>query len=150
MKARLVRFVILGSIFLFVLFCPYKSTTAPAWRVEVVDQSGSPISGIEIRQAWQYYDADIAPQESGWRATDTQGRADFPRRVSWLSLASRAMMGSTSSERIGPSFFIQACDEQHLLEAKFFWDGNKYWNPSVHPGVTKLVATSVEECGEID
>jgi hypothetical protein len=152
-KSRRVRLVLVLILFivLFVLFCSYESTTAPAWQVVVVDNRGTPISGIKIRQAWQYFDVDIAPWDDDSRTTDAHGRARFPRRTTWLSLASRAVLGSNSPiESVGPSFFIQACDDDHMQEAKFFWSGNRYWNPSVHPGVTKLVAIPASVCGEID
>jgi hypothetical protein len=133
-----------------VLFCPYKSTTAPAWHVQVVDESGKPISGIRVQQGWQFFDIDVSP----WleeRVTDSQGRAAFPRRVIWASLARRlvAAVDIPGGTRAGPSLFIQACDVEHLEEAKLFWDGNWYWNPPVHEGESQLVAKPVKECSEI-
>src|SRR5271155_1930327 len=95
-KSRRVRLVLVLILFivLFVLFCPYKSTTAPAWQVVVVDNRGTPISGMKIRQAWQYLDVDIAPWDDYSRTTDAQGRARFPRRTTWLSLAALAALWS--------------------------------------------------------
>jgi hypothetical protein len=117
----------------------------------VVEQGGEPIPKIKIREVWQYFGLDIAPWEDSSRLTNAQGRAQFPRRVSWLSLARRATMWTNSpNEPVGPSFFIQACDENHLQEAKFFWDGNKYWNQPRHEGITMLVATPVKQCSELD
>ena len=134
-----------------VLFCPYKSTTAPAWHVQVVDESGKPISGIRVQQGWQYFDIDVSPRDDD-RLTDSQGRVAFPQRIIWASLARRvlAVVDVPGDTRSGPSLFIQACDQEHLEEAKLFWDGNKYWNPSVHEAESRLVAKPVKECGEID
>jgi hypothetical protein len=133
-----------------VLFCPYKSTTAPAWHVQVVDESRKPISGIRVQQGWQHFDVDVSP----WleeRVTDSHGRAAFPRRVIWASLARRlvAAVDIPGGTRAGPSLFIQACDVEHLEEAKLFWDGNWYWNPPVHEGESQLVTKPVKECSEI-
>jgi hypothetical protein len=152
MKSKRIRFALflIAAIFLVVMFCPYPSTTAPAWRVVVIDQSGMPVSDIDIREVWQYLDVDIAPWDDSSRVTDSQGGAQFPRRVTWASLARRIALGATRREDTGPSFFIQACDEKHLQEATFFWDGNIYWNPSAHADVTKLVAAPVTECRQID
>jgi len=144
-----VRLVVLVVLCAAVLFCHYKSTTAPAWRVQVVDKSGKPISGIRVQQGWQYFDLDISPWIDD-RVTDKEGRAAFPRRVTWASLARRAsLIDATDGTHAGPSLFIQACDQEHLEEAKLFWDGNKYWNPPVHEAESRMVAKPVKECGEI-
>jgi len=132
------------------LFCPYKSTTALAWRVQVVDENGRPIPNIQVKQAWQFLPIDIAPWED-YRLTDGQGRTAFPRRATWASLAQRvSLVDATDGARAGPGFFIQACDQAHLQEAKLFWNGNRYENPAVHQQESRLVAKPVKQCGEID
>lgn len=129
-----------------VLFCPYRSTTAPAWRVQVVDENGKPISGIRVQQGWQYFDIDISPWIDD-RVTDSQGRAAFPQRIIWASPL--ATVDGPGGAHAGPSFFIQACDQEHLEEAKLFWGGNRYWNRSVRAAESRMVAKPVKECGEI-
>jgi hypothetical protein len=126
------------------LFVPYKSTTVPPWRVEVVDENNDPISGLQVQEEWEYVGIDIA----GWidyRYTDTQGRVSFPRRTIWASLASRNF-GIGSHEHVGPSAFILACDDSHLKEARMFWDGNPLWDVSAKETKTRLVAKSVKDC----
>lgn len=114
-----------------------------------MDENGKPISGIRVQQYWQYFDLDSTPRGDD-RISDSRGRAAFPRRVTWVPLAFRAAMGrDTNGKHMGPSFFIQACDEDHLEEATLFWDGNRYWNPPVHEGESRLVAKPVKECSEI-
>jgi len=123
--------------------------TAPAWRVQIVDESGKPIPGIQVREGWAYFGLDLAPEIDD-RVTDSDGHIAFPRRVTWASVATRATLGDpTDGVHAGPSLYIQACDSDHLKEAKLFWDGNKFWNPATHEGESQLVAKSVKECGEI-
>jgi len=132
-----------------VLFCPYKSTTAPAWRLQIVDEDGKPISALQVQQHWAYFGIDVEP----WieiRNTDDQGRVAFPRRTTWASLARRALTpnGTDGATVVSPALVIIGCDAR-LREAKLFWDGRRFWNPSVHEGESRLVAKKVDECTTI-
>jgi hypothetical protein len=144
------RVLIVAAVLAALLFCPYKSTTAPAWRIQIVEENGQPVPNLQVKQAWGFFPLDIALWEDD-RVTDGQGRTAFPRRTTWASLARRvSLVDATDGATAGPGFFIQACDGSHLKEAKLFWDGNRYWNPAVHEGESRVVAKPVKECGEID
>ena len=79
-NARLIgRLVIVGII---VLLIPWKSQIAPAWKLRVVDQSGTPIPGLAVSQNW------IDPNFRGWWLeedfrTDRDGFVTFPERRTW-------------------------------------------------------------------
>jgi hypothetical protein len=136
-------------IVLALLFCPYKSTTAPQWRLEVVDENGKPISGLQVLEEWEYFDLDVAPWMD-YRYTDNRGQVVFPRRVTWASLATRILMViDTHGSFVGPSLFFQACDDRSLHEGKLFWDGNRFWYRGPRQKDSRIVATPVQLCGEI-
>jgi hypothetical protein len=126
------------------LFVPYKSTTAPPWRIQVVDEKNNSISGLMVQEEWRYVGLDIA----GWidrRYTDAEGWVWFPRRTIWASRVSR-IIGISGNERGGPGVFILACDETHLKEARIYWDGNAFWGVSGKETKTRIRAKSVKDC----
>jgi hypothetical protein len=142
----LIRLGFVSLIFLASFFIPYKSTTAPKWRIQVVDDTGRPIRGLRVSEEWMYFDVDNAP----WvdiRHTDDEGNATFPRRTIWLPLALRPSFGrTTGSVHTGPSVFILACDERHLQEAKLFWDGDAVSYKEPPQIESRVVAKPVQYC----
>lgn len=128
------------------LFCPYPSTTAPAFRIQITNNGGKPIQRITVREEWMYFDRDIAPWIASG-ATDDQGYIVFPRRTTWVSLGSRILCCTgPRSNRVGPSAFIVACDTQHLEQATFDWNGNAFWNSRTQSAPIRLTARPVRDC----
>ena len=125
--------LIVGLVFLAVLLlCPFKTTTAPRWRIQVVDESGKPVPHTQVTEKWEYFDIEVAPWVET-RSTDEQGRTEFPRRTIWASLARR--VGTP-----GPAAEVQACDDIHHLQGQAYWEnGSKEMN-------SKVVAKAVQEC----
>ena len=80
--------VMLGAAAL--LLCPWPRVVAPAWEITVVDERGEPVPYVAARQRW--FDATaMEGQLERMRLTDEQGRAAFPRRVSWANTAERTV-----------------------------------------------------------
>src|SRR5580692_768526 len=90
--------VILG--FSFIFFAPYRSTTSPEWVIQVVDEHGEPVSGLGVAEEWSYFGIDFNPMMENAK-TDVLGRATFPRRVIWASLASRLLNPQGASGKLG-------------------------------------------------
>jgi|SRR5690242_2314742 len=105
-------------------FVPYRSTLSPEWVIEVVDANGRPIAGLPVRQEWSYFGIDIAPYVKNSQ-TDSRGLVVFPRRVIWASLSARLLNPEGASGRLGPSVWIEACDD-HSRWGEFFWDGKRF------------------------
>jgi len=111
-----------------------------------VDESGKPIEGLEVAEEWMYFDLDIAPKVDRG-VTDKWGHVSLSRKITWASLATRLLcFEGPGTKDTGPSAFILACDDNHLLEARLFWDGNKFWNRSAPETGSRLVARPVEYC----
>jgi hypothetical protein len=141
-----IRLGVILLIFLAFFFVPYKSTTAPKWRIQVVDETGHPIRGLKVSEEWMYFDVDNAPWVDD-RDTDDGGNVSFPRRTIWLPLAMRASFGRTAgSVHLGPSVFILACDGRHLQEARLFWDGDAISYEEPPQIETRVVAKPVQYC----
>lgn len=90
----------------------------------MVDANGKSIPGLPVTQEWSYFGIDIAPYVDS-RQTDSQGRVEFPRRVIWASLAARLLNLQGASEKLGPSVWIEACDNHSML-GELFWEGHRF------------------------
>jgi len=87
MRNRLTwRVVVLVTLLFAVVFAyPFKRTTVPQWRVRVLDEKGSPMRGIAIRETWQYY--GLEPQAHVQEIpSDADGYIQFPARIIRASL----------------------------------------------------------------
>jgi len=54
-----------------------RDFSSPSTTIRIVDQSGSPISGIEVIRDW--YDSDCLTKGSDTNLTDTAGTVRFPK-----------------------------------------------------------------------
>ena len=127
-----------------VLFVPYKSTASPKWEIVVVDANGKSIPGLPVRQEWSYFGIDIAPWVDS-RQTDSQGRVEFPRRVIWASLAARLLNLKGASEKLGPSVWIEACDNHSML-GELFWEGHRFAPGGPFAQKARIVVKPSQHC----
>ena len=127
-----------------VLFVPYKSATSPRWVIDVVDASGKPVPDLPVRQEWSYFGIDHAPFVEG-RRTDSRGRVEFPTRFIWASLVARLMNLQGASERLGPSVWIEACDDRSVW-GELFWDGNRFALGGPGTRTARIVVRPSEHC----
>jgi hypothetical protein len=148
MRVGLIRGIVAVILLCGVLlFFPYTSTIVPTWRIQVVDESGTPIPGLRVTEYWKFYRAGEQSTWSEIRATDGQGRYAFPRRTVRASFAARVFSRDLNDRlRAEPSLFILACDNSHLQEARVSWRGSKFWNPAMQEGESRLVAKPVKSC----
>jgi hypothetical protein len=148
MSARrkfLIRLFAVVFVFSLIFFVPYKSTTSPAWMIQVVDEQGKPVSGLGVAEEWSYFGIDFNPMIENAK-TDAQGRVTFPRRVIWASLASRLLNPQGASEKLGPSVWVLACDETTLMQGEFFWEGKRFRIGGALKEETRIVAKPVKYC----
>ena len=85
------RLLIVGaSVFVLLVFLfPFKSTTVPRWRLNVVDQSGvAGIPNIRVTEHWQHYLLESGGHEEVLK-TDANGVVSFPERTVRGSIAAR-------------------------------------------------------------
>jgi hypothetical protein len=68
-------------LFLSVSYAQTKTTesTVPAWKVQVVDETGKPIANVLVRQIWQDYDVERKGHQEDVRS-DENGYATFSQR----------------------------------------------------------------------
>jgi|SRR5579859_104220 len=141
-RIRLFAIVLVFSLFFFV---PYKSTSSPEWVIQVVDEHGEPVSGLDVAEEWSYFGIDFAGSIDN-KQTDTQGRVVFPRRVIWASLASRLLNPQGASEKLGPSVWVLACDETKLMQGEFFWEGKRFRFGGLLKKEMRIIAKPVKYC----
>jgi len=139
-----IRFTTTGVIFLAMLFVPYKSTTSPQWLIQVVDANGTPVPHFPVRQEWSYFGIDLAPNVD-FGQTNSQGRVTFPRRIIWASLASRLLNPRGASEKLGPSVWIEACDDRSMM-GEFFWEGNRFSLGGTSARTERIVVKAEKHC----
>lgn len=139
-----VRLAAVLLVVCIILFAPYKSTTSPEWSIQVVDEKGQPISGLNVTEEWSYFGIDFAASMDD-KKTDVKGRVNFPRRIIWASLASRALNLESATPRVGPSVWVLACDDAQLMQGEVFWDGTRF---GIGPQTkeARIVAKPVKYC----
>jgi hypothetical protein len=75
---------------LIILFFPFQSTTVPRWRVQIVDEAGAQVGGINVTEHWQHYLLESDGHEE-MRQANATGVVDFPARTVRASIATRAI-----------------------------------------------------------
>lgn len=55
------------------------SLIVPAWRIQIVDETGKPVTNVLVREAWQDYDIEDTGHEADARS-DENGYVSFPER----------------------------------------------------------------------
>ena len=100
---RLRRALIAVLLLLLVLLVfPFKTTIVPSWNLRVVDQSGTPVRGLNVTEHWQHYLIESSAHEDA-RQTGPDGRVSFPERSVRASLLRRSLatlvrLGKTGTE----------------------------------------------------
>lgn len=106
-----------------------KKGVVPAWRIQIVDESGKPIKGARVRQSWMdnaveenYHDADAISDDNGY--------VSFPqRKVKKGNPISRTIGKVKNVAQTGPhasfgiSVFIMAWTNE--LEGNVDYDPDK-------------------------
>lgn len=77
-------------LLLILIVFPFKLSTAPTWRLRVVDDSGGAVRNIKVTEHWQHYLVESEGHEEVL-TTDGDGVVDFPERTVRASLLSRLL-----------------------------------------------------------
>ena len=72
-------------LLLILLVFPFKTTIVPTWTLRVVDESGTPVRGVNVTEHWQHYLLESSGHEE-LRQTGADGRINFPDRAIRASL----------------------------------------------------------------
>ena len=75
---------------------PLKTTVVPEWKVRVIDEKGSPLSNIGVREVWQHYSIESKDHEEDL-PTDHNGHVTFPKRTIRSTLAIRIIRSAINS-----------------------------------------------------
>jgi len=67
-----------------VLAYPRKVHVAPRWTIEVVDERGRPVRGVQVSEVWGDYDVEGGQFEDKW--SDESGLVVFPERTTRVPL----------------------------------------------------------------
>jgi hypothetical protein len=80
------------AVVVAVLFFPREITVVPAWRLRVVNERGTPLKDVFVRQSWKHYSYELDAGENledAW--TDENGYITFPERTIKVSLIKQAI-----------------------------------------------------------
>ena len=83
------------SVAALTLFVPFPSEVSPPWRIQVVDETGAPVEGCLVEEAW-WWTPFTRTSNNVVTSTDASGWATVPRQDEWLSL-SRRLFGRAES-----------------------------------------------------
>jgi hypothetical protein len=75
-------------LLLALLLFPFSMTSAPRWRLRVIDDAGVAVRGIRVTEHWQHYLVEAEGHEEV-RQTDENGSVDFPERLVRASIVRR-------------------------------------------------------------
>jgi hypothetical protein len=67
---------------------PFETTVVPEWRVRVVEQAGTPLRNVMVKEVWEHYSVESQSHEQDL-PTDADGYVTFPKRTIRASLAVR-------------------------------------------------------------
>jgi hypothetical protein len=90
-------------LILVLVFFPFQTTTVPAWSFRVVDDSESPVAGINVTEHWQHYLIESEGHEEP-KVTASDGSVSFPERtvranLIWRLARTLRSLGRTGVER---------------------------------------------------
>ena len=91
MKKKYLLLAVLALV-VAVLISPREVTVVPAWRLRVVDEHGTPLKDVFVRQSWKHYSYELDAGENledAW--TDENGYVAFPQRTIKVSLIKQAL-----------------------------------------------------------
>lgn len=100
-----------------IFWSPYRTQPVPAWKAQVLDMNGRPLSGVQANEEW------IDPREDGIirsdsRVTGLDGWVVFPQRESRNRLALRWL-----NHHSAPSAHIFVCWNEQTGDV--FWEANQ-------------------------
>lgn len=107
-----VSLVLIAALLLF----PWKSTVAPAVRIQVLDVDGSPAKNVIVKQEWGHFNFGSDGKE--YSRTDENGYVAFPERHVRAYLLSRLflpVLGIFTHAGIGPHGSIRAHGEDSYV-----------------------------------
>jgi len=114
-------FIVVVTVGLF--FIP-REFVVPEWRIQVVDQNGQFVPGVEVHQEWTHpvMDGQIAGDS---QTADAHGWVTLPRRsiraTFGLGIVADAVYWFSSRE-LGPSSHVFVCRNDQAGD--IFWDNS--------------------------
>ena len=103
MRVNATTLVFAAVVAVVVVAClyPIERTLAPDWQITVVDEKGTRLSGIDVRETWQDLSTENKRHEELLK-TDARGSVRFPRRALKTNLF-RVALGCWNQRRTMPT-----------------------------------------------
>jgi hypothetical protein len=83
-KLRLIVLIIVLS------FIPFNTEMVPEWKLQVLDNNGEILPGVQVEESWDNYSFFFEGFE--WRRADQNGYVVFPARHVWAGLLGRILL----------------------------------------------------------
>lgn len=116
---KAIRIAFIGAVVIILLLIPIiEVEVVPAWRFQLVERDGRPVSQTRVRQYWKHFSFEWNWFDMNEAAamTDSSGFVEFPRRTITISAATW-LLGSIWAELLllnphirGGSFSFIHCD----------------------------------------
>ena len=111
-------------LFLLTLCIPFPSNVVEEWHFNVVDQNNNPVVRCRIRQLWQHSGVEGSDHLED-QFSDTQGHAEFPRRVVYASVLRRILYPVWQTINYFPH------QSTNISTGMIIWD-ERYMKPDDH------------------
>lgn len=79
---------VLAVVVVIAIFFPIQYLAAPEWDVQVTNEAGAPLAGVNVRLVYENYSAESHSHEIT-RITDQSGHVGFPAQYNAASLLQR-------------------------------------------------------------
>ena len=119
-------------LILLILFFPFQSITVPRWRLHVIDETGTLVSGISVTEHWQHYLLESEGHEQVLR-TDASGRVDFPARTIRASIVARVIDTIINFARKGANAKYDAYASVVVWGSRDYETGVATYQPGMPP-----------------
>lgn len=98
------------------LLYPFETTVVPEWKVRIVDEAGTPVKAIRVKQFWQNYSVELSGNQQELM-TDDSGFVSFPRRTVRANLLHRIFVSAINivTQGFHASFGVSA----HLVPVSY-------------------------------
>jgi hypothetical protein len=96
--------ILTAAIVLPLSLIPVPYLASPEWSVQVVDESGNPLSGMLVRLSYTNYSVESTGHEEN-RYTDQSGAIIFPKHRRWASMLQRTFYTALSASAFAHASF---------------------------------------------
>jgi hypothetical protein len=110
-KRILIGVLAVALALLVVCLIPIEQAAVPEWRIQIVNEAGSPVASVDVHEEWM----EFGPESHTMvdiRPSDATGWVTFPPRTSRGSILYRLLIhpiGSEDANGVAPSAHVFVC-----------------------------------------